>query len=255
MVPRTCAGSRGARRGRRAGTIRGDSPFREKDRQERYERHRLFLSKGMLPEAWVKSRVHAELASAIGVRDQMTKQKVQYINKVHAMFNGHGVKIKRNSLTSKVGFERTVKSREWSRVERATLEAMTIQLEAIRKSLKVLDTEIAALAETLPGYKNLISIKGIGMLSAATFLAAIGDVKDFPKPGNLAAYLDITPRISQSNDTQLVGRITKRGNKAACARLARCALIAVKYSPYLKKLGALIKMRYIRGISVGSQRV
>ena len=97
----------------------------------------------------------------------MTKQEVQYINKVHAMFNDHGAKIKKNSFASKVGFERAVKSREWSKVERATLEAMVIQLEAIHKSPKVLDAKIVALAETLPGYKNLISIKGIGMLSAA----------------------------------------------------------------------------------------
>ena len=58
-----------------------------------------------------------------------------------------------------------------------------------------MDAEIAALAETLPVYKNLISIKGIGVLSAATFLAAIGDIRDFPKPGNLAAYIGTAPRV------------------------------------------------------------
>ena len=95
----------------------------------------------------MKSRTHAELASAIGMRDQMTKQRVQYIKKAYAMFNSHSVKIKKTGLTSKVGFERVM------------LQAMAIQLEAIRESRKVLDAKITALAETLPGYKNLISIK------------------------------------------------------------------------------------------------
>ena len=75
------------------------------------------------------------------------------------------------------------------------MERVTLQAMASHKSLKVLDTEIAALAETLPGYKNLISIKGIGVLSAVTFLAAIGDVKDFPKPCSLAACLGTAPCV------------------------------------------------------------
>ena len=119
------------------------------------------------------------------------------------------------------------------------------QGETLPETLRLprLDAEIAALAETLPSYKNLLSIRGIGMLSAATFLAAIGDIRDFPKPGNLAAYMGTAPRVSQSNDTQLVGRITKRGNKAFRTKLVQCALIAIKYSPYLRDFYEGIKSR------------
>ena len=70
------------------------------------------------------------------------------------MLNSHGVKIKKTGLTGKVGFERAVNNHEWSKVERTTLQAIAIQLEAIRESRKVLDAEIAALAETLPGYET-----------------------------------------------------------------------------------------------------
>ena len=79
----------------------------------------------------------------------------------------------------------------------------------------------------------MISIKGFGPLSAATLLVTIGDIKDFAKPGNLATYFGITPRVSQSSDSQRVGRITKRGNKTARTRLVQCTLIAIKYSSYL----------------------
>ena len=202
-----------------------------------------FLSKGMLPEARVKTKVQMDLATAVKLRDQMTKQKVQYINTAYAMFNAHGIKIKKKGLNSKVGFERAVAGHEWNRLERGTLRAIEKQLEAIRKNQKELDAEIEAIAKTLPGYENLVSIKGISMLSATTFLITIGDIKDFPKPGNLAAYFGITPRVSQSNDTQHVGGITKRGNKAARTRLVQCTLIAIKYSPYLRRFYEDIKSR------------
>lgn len=164
-----------------------------------------FLSKDMLPAARVKSKLHAELASIIGTRDQLVKSRVSLLNKVHAMFNGHGIKIKKEVLTSKIGFERAVNSHEWSRVEQTELKVIAAQLDMIRENEKVLKAEITAAAKTLPGYENLISIKGIGPLSAAIFLVTIGDIKNFAKAGNLAAFLGITPRVSQSNDSQRVG--------------------------------------------------
>ena len=94
------------------------------------------------------------------MRDQMTKQRVQYINKAYAMFNGHGVKIKKTGLASNIGFELAMNSREWSKVERTTLQAIEVQLEAIRESRKVPYAESAALAETLLGYETpMISCK------------------------------------------------------------------------------------------------
>ena len=164
----------------------------------------------MLPETRLKESVHAELASAIGIRDQMMKQKVQYVNKAYTMFNGHGAKIKKNGLASKVGFERAVNSREWSKVERATLQAMAIQLEAIRRSLKMLERGNCRSCRNTSGLQEPDIHQGIGVLSVAAFLAAIRDIKDFPKPGNLAAYIGTAPRVSQSNDSLRFGRITKR---------------------------------------------
>ncbi len=61
----------------------------------------------------------------------------------------------------------------------------------------------------------------------------IGDVRDFPEEGKLAAYFGIVPRIHDSNETERSGRITKRGSKLGRTALGQCALIAKRYSPYL----------------------
>jgi len=42
------------------------------------------------------------------------------------------------------------------------------------------------------------------------------------------------PRISNSNETEHSGRITKRGTKLGRTTLVQCAWIAQRYSPYLK---------------------
>ena len=93
----------------------------------------------------------------------------------------------------------------------------------------------------MPGYHNLKSIKGLGDIGTTTLLSTIGDIKDFASEGKLAAYFGIVPRVANSNATARSGRITKRGNKLGRTALVQCALIAMRYSPYLAHFYARIK--------------
>jgi len=72
-------------------------------------------------------------------------------------------------------------------------------------------------------------------------LSTIGDINDFASEGKLAAYFGIVPRVTNSNETARRGRITKRGNKLGRTALVQCALIAMRYSPYLAHFYAGIK--------------
>lgn len=71
----------------------------------------------------------------------------------------------------------------------------------------------------------------------------IGDIHDFADEGKLAAYFGIVPRISNSNETERSGRITKRGSKLGRTTLVQCGLIAQRYSPYLKRYYEKVKAR------------
>jgi transposase len=205
-----------------------------------------FLSKDMLPEARQKSDEQTQLSSLIAIRDQLVGLRTSLLGKVHGLFVRHGLKVKREALTSQAGFNRHIKSREWSALEKVELEVIAGQIGAIGDSVKRLDKEIATSAKTLPGYANLISIKGIGPLSAAIMLLHIGDIRDFKNTGKLAAYFGIVPKVSQSNETATHGRITKRGSNLARKALVQCALIAKRYSPYLHNFHESVKAR--RGI-------
>jgi transposase len=202
-----------------------------------------FLSKDMLPESRIKKAEHIQLTSLIQTREQLVRLRVSLINKVHGILNRRGVKSKKEALTSQKGFEKAVNAQLWNELERVEIDVITEQLEGLRNSIKKLEKEITSFAETLPGFKNLISIKGIGTLSSAILLSTIGNISDFEKTGNLAAYLGIVPRVSQSNDQHLVGRITKRGSKIARKTLVQCTLIAKRYSPYLHSFYQHIKAR------------
>ena len=78
---------------------------------------------------------------------------------------------------------------------------------------------------------------------ASTLLSVIGNVNDFRSVKQLAAYIGIAPRVSDSNETVHYGRITKLGSKIARATLVQCSLIAKRYNPYLHAFHERIKAR------------
>lgn len=202
----------------------------------------VFLSKDMLPETRLKTKAEAELASLTHTRDLLVKQRTRLLNKIHALFNRHGIKLKKESLGSKrrlMGLE----VGRFAALEQVELTVVRDQALSLSAAITTLDREIETAASTLDGYAGLTSIKGIGPRAAAVFLSAIGDAGDFESADKLAAYCGIVPRVSQSNETDNRGRITKRGNKLMRTTLVQCTLIAIRYSGYLASFYRRVKDR------------
>jgi transposase len=74
-----------------------------------------------------------------------------------------------------------------------------------------------------------MTIPGVGVTTAATLIAAIGDVHRFPSAKRLVGYLGVDPRVRQSgqNPAQM-GRISKQGSSAARHVLVEAAWSAIK---------------------------
>ena len=97
---------------------------------------------------------------------------------------------------------------------------------------------------------RLVTMLAPSMLGATILLSVIGDVNDFASEGKLAAYFGIVPRVSNLNETERSGQITKRGTKLGRTTLVQCALIAKRYSPYLARFYERIKFRCSTGKAI-----
>jgi len=201
-----------------------------------------FLSKEMLPRARIKKKVHREVASLVETRDRIVKLRTVLLNKIHGLLNAHGIKLKKESLGSEKGLQRAL-GHNFDRAAQMEIEIIVEQIKSLKKSIARLDGLINEQALKLEGYDNVISIKGIGEKSAAILLSVIGDVNEFANENKLAAYFGLVPRVSNSNETERSGRITKRGSKIGRTTLVQCALVAKKYSGYLNKFYERIKAK------------
>jgi transposase len=202
----------------------------------------LYLSKDLLPEVHMKDETQAQIASLTQTRDSMVKLRTALKNKVNNLCSAHGVNLDKESLASEKGLK-AVLSMKFDLLVDVELRIIIDQIRSLNRSIAELEETIGKEGRKLEGHQNLTSIKGIGGLSGSILLSIIGDVHDFADEGKLAAYFGIVPRVSNSNETEHTGRITKRGTKLGRTTLIQCALIAQRYNPYLKNYYEKIKSR------------
>ncbi len=201
-----------------------------------------FLSKDMLPETRLKTTAESELSSLVSTRDVLVKQRTMLLNKIHALFVKRGMKLKKEGLSSRKRL-RDLDLSPFTPLEKVELGVLRDQALSLTASLKSLDKAIEEAGSDLPGYEGISSIKGVGPRSAAVLLSGIGNINDFETADKLAAYMGIVPKVSQSNETDNRGRITKRGNKLMRTTLVQCTLIAIRYNGYLNSFYRRIKER------------
>ncbi|MDQ3179535.1 MAG: IS110 family transposase [Acidobacteriota bacterium] len=201
-----------------------------------------FLRADLLPEVRAKRAEAERVQSLVNTRTKLVRLKTSLINKIHALYVGNGRKLKRASLASDKGLEKVLLC-QWSAVEPIELEIIIEQIRWLKVSIKKLDKAIEAESEKLKGYQSLVSMSGIGSLSAGILLSVIGEIKDFGSADKLASYFGIVPRVANSNETVKHGRITKQGNRTGRTTLVQCSLAAIKKNEYLKKYYEQVKAR------------
>jgi len=59
--------------------------------------------------------------------------------------------------------------------------------------------------------RRLIQVKGVGTLTALTFLLTVGDKERFSRTRDIGAFVGLRPRLGQSGDNEPELRITKAG--------------------------------------------
>lgn len=93
--------------------------------------------------------------------------------------------------------------------------SMTLLLEEIRlleARVQQLERALTEAARASPVCATLLTIPGVGLLTATAMVAAVGDVSHFRSARHFASWLGLTPREFSSGNSRYLGRISKRGD-------------------------------------------
>ena len=142
---------------------------------------------------------------------------------------------------------------------RVALRPLVDQIDALDETIGAIDKELAALVKDDEAAKRLMTIPGIGPVTASAIVATVPDMSAFASGREFAAFLGLTPRQTSTGGKERLGRITKMGDRylrkllvvGACAtlhhrkghndalRLWASALIERKTVKYKFKLAAV----------------
>jgi transposase len=111
---------------------------------------------------------------------------------------------------------------------RQALAPLVRQIDAIDGEIATIDDEIKALVKADDTARRLMSIPGIGPITASAIVATVQDMGAFASGREFAAFLGLTPRQNASGGKERLGRITKMGDRylrkllvvGACATLS-----------------------------------
>lgn len=117
---------------------------------------------------------------------------------------------------------------------RAALSQTLLEIHELQARADDLKAQLERLAPLIPSVRFLMTVPGIGILSATALVATVGDVRRFPSGRAFAAYLGLTPRESSTGASRRLGPISKRGDRYLRMLLihgARSALLAAHRAP------------------------
>jgi transposase len=97
---------------------------------------------------------------------------------------------------------------------RGTMSLLLEEIRLLEVRIAQLERELTALARQSPACTTLLSIPGVGLLTATAMVAATsGNVAHFRDARHFASWFGLPPKEYSSGSTRHLGRISKRGDR------------------------------------------
>jgi len=161
----------------------------------------------------VKSEAARIRRSLLVARSQLCGQRRSLDNVVRALFRGFGVKF---GSVGKAAFEARARLLLEDRPELGdAVLALLAARRALLAELAGLEKRIKAVAQDSEVCRRLMTVPGVGPMTALAFTAAIDAPGRFEDSYDVGAYLGLTPRLFQSGEVAYNGRISKWGDALA----------------------------------------
>jgi len=207
------------------------------------------LAAGSVDGVWMPDRWTWVMRRRLSRRSQLVWARSRAKNQVHAVLMRQLVG--RPPVADLFG----VKGRRWlSELQLAPEESETVsaamrQIEFFEKEIAEVEQLIALAAMESAEIKRLMSVPGVNVIVAASFMAAIGNIHRFQSPRKLVGYLGLDPRVHQSGvGPASHGHISKHGSVRARHALVEACWTTVRQPGPLHAFYQRIRAR--RGHSV-----
>lgn len=199
------------------------------------------LRTGQLRGIYISSEKNQYDRSLLRVRETVVKDLTRIKNRIKSMLYFYGIDYP-------AGFEH--KGSHWSKRFIWALENITFAHESGQSSLRIhldlanqqrmmllrINRQIRELSGTAAYKENvalLVSIPGIGVVTAMTLLTELDDINRFKDFANICSFVGLIPSTHSSGDSSIDTGITPRKNPKLRRVLIESAWVAIRHDPAL----------------------
>lgn len=181
----------------------------------------------------VKSVEQQDIQSLHRVRERLVKARTALTNEVRGLLAEYGIVLPKTISRFRRTYLECISDENnvLSSLCRETFRELYEEFVALDTRIDSYDKKITAIAKSHPECVRLMTIPGVGPITASAVIAAVGDMSTFKNSRAFAAWLGLVPRqVSTGGKTTLAG-ISKRGDgyiRKLLVHGARCRFIWLK---------------------------
>lgn len=199
---------------------------------------------GWYREVEVKSMESHRVRLLLTARSRFVSMRTTLYNQVRGLMKTFGVVL----APGKGGtFVREVESNmPCDPIVQSVIASLMSAWKTITIELKKLDDQIGKIVRDSRLHRNLMTIPGVGVVTAAAYVATIDCPERFSHAKDVGAYLGLTPRRYQSGDVDRTGRVSKCGDamlRALLFEAAHVVLTRTRYKSTLRTWGLALAKR------------
>jgi transposase len=180
------------------------------------------LKADLLLTVWIPPENQRHVRELLTYRARLVRQRTAVINELRAVYAKRNIdpQAKLQRVRPSVSGAEDL-SGYGPRIVGEDLELLGF----INRQIGGLDKELIKMALEDAHAKRLMTIPGVGALSAMAVSCWVGDIARFGNAKKLASYFGLAPRVRQSADTERHGHITKEGNRMVRWLVIQAALV------------------------------
>jgi len=214
----------------------------------------LLLSRGLLKAVWVPDAQTRRERQVLRRRRQLVRARVRVQCQIKSELRCYGIEFPSQIGAWSESFVRWLwcfqLGDRWQSESFRRLLTLYEQLGALVKAQTALLKELAESERYQSQVAILISVPGIGLLTAMEILLELGDIRRFANGRKLAAYVGLTPGQYSSGEKVRLGSISKAGQPQLRASLIEASWVLISKDAALRE-----RYQYLRSRCGGKRAI
>jgi transposase len=155
------------------------------------------------------SPIQRDVRAVVGIRELLVRTRTRWIVHIRTLLRRDGLRLVPGRAEL---FGKRVTDVPLSPQLAAQIAPALALLAPLNEQIAELDSQVSKCAREDDRTRRLMTVPGVGPLTAVVFVATIDKVARFQNAHQLESYLGLVPREWSSSETQRKGSITKAGN-------------------------------------------